>query len=391
MEIFCFSIAVFLADHDGKNYGARFDNGTFTGAINSLVNRKIDFAAVAFFIKDYETRDFEFTTSIFQDSLCAVVKPPAQIPPSLMPLIIFHPDIWICLAVSFVLCFCFLSFLKFSREFGRKDDRDRFYFRTAVLNMASHAARSNLFFQYAQIFIDTSILMAGAPFRRFSKSSSDRFIFASLSVISLNFVSVFQSGLSTAYTKPSFFQSIDTLKQLDESGMNIIIKYPAMMQDLFPPDSSPLFKSLNHKMKLIEKYLSTSNITYDLQSIGITRKENFKLSREAVVGDNYLVPECPKIYNLAYAVPAKSVFLQRINTVLLDIHCHGFFHKWFDEFSFKITLENTQLFKIKPRGGVKILTAEDLELSIIILCGGLVLSAMVFVSEILWRRTIVLF
>lgn len=141
-----------------------------------------------------------------------------------MPLIIFDLEIWICLVVCTFMCFIVMSFLKFAHEFAREDEDERLCYRIESSNLALHIARSNLIIQYIQIFIDVLILMTSSPFRRFSANSSDRFVIASICIVSLNFVSVFQSGLSTAYTKPSFYTAIDTLEQLDESGKPIIIK-----------------------------------------------------------------------------------------------------------------------------------------------------------------------
>lgn len=158
-----------------------------------------------------------------------------------------------------------------------------------------------------------------------------------------------------------------------------------MMQDIFPPDSSSTFKNLNKKMSLTEIDHSTTNITHFLNAVSITRKVNFQLSRENP--NNYLVQECPKTYNLGYVTPRKSVFLNRINSVLLDIHCFGFFQKWLDIYFFKITLQNAIVFKWNSAENVKVLAIEDLGLSFFILGVGTILSLIVFIFEVMFKRT----
>jgi hypothetical protein len=211
---------------------------------------------------------------------------------------------------------------------------------------------------------------------------TNRIIIATILITSLNFVSVFQSGLATVYTHPIYYKAIDTLQELDQSGLKIIIKYPAMMQDLFPNDSSETYKSLNTKMKLMtfDHDINTTQITYDMNAVSVTRKLNFQLSRENL--NNHLVTECPKIYNLGYATARKSVYLERINEILLDIHCFGLFQKWLDEFVFRISLENAKATRDWRKKPSKTLTLLDLQLSFYILIGGLVISNLVLFVEI---------
>lgn len=49
-------------------------DGTFNGALGDLITHKADFFMNAAFIKDYETRELEFTTAIDDDKLCIVVQ-----------------------------------------------------------------------------------------------------------------------------------------------------------------------------------------------------------------------------------------------------------------------------------------------------------------------------
>lgn len=63
-----------LVPNDGTKFGYRNPNGSLTGALKNVQSRKSDIAFVGFFIKDYETRDVEFTSPIYSDELCIVVK-----------------------------------------------------------------------------------------------------------------------------------------------------------------------------------------------------------------------------------------------------------------------------------------------------------------------------
>lgn len=78
-----------LIKNDGSKFGFKNSNGTFNGALKSFQMRRAAIAFVTFFIKDYETRSIEFSTSVYSDDLCLLVKKAGRIPQFLVPLIIF--------------------------------------------------------------------------------------------------------------------------------------------------------------------------------------------------------------------------------------------------------------------------------------------------------------
>lgn len=59
-----------------KQHTAYFqlDNGTFTGGLEEALKGRSAFLVNGYFIKDYETRDLEFSTAIGEDKLCVIVR-----------------------------------------------------------------------------------------------------------------------------------------------------------------------------------------------------------------------------------------------------------------------------------------------------------------------------
>lgn len=49
-------------------------NGFYTGALGDLLYQRTEFIMNAFFIKDYETRDLQFTSAVYGDEMCVVVR-----------------------------------------------------------------------------------------------------------------------------------------------------------------------------------------------------------------------------------------------------------------------------------------------------------------------------
>lgn len=92
--------------NDGSKFGFKSPNGTLTGALKSIAEREADVAFVTFFIKDYETKSVEFSTSLYSDDLCLIVEKAGRIPQFILPLITFEESLWIALGVSLSLGMC---------------------------------------------------------------------------------------------------------------------------------------------------------------------------------------------------------------------------------------------------------------------------------------------
>lgn len=84
-------------------FGFKTANKTFTGGLKSIQSRKGDIAFIGYFIKDYETRDIEFSSPVYSDQLCVVVKKASRIPQFILPLIIFDRTLWMFLGFETIL------------------------------------------------------------------------------------------------------------------------------------------------------------------------------------------------------------------------------------------------------------------------------------------------
>lgn len=233
--------------------------------------------------------------------------------------------------------------------------------------------------QYVQIFVDFYMLLLSSPMRRLPRAPSERIFVGTVCILSLNIVSLFQSSLATVFIKPVYYKNIDSLQQFAETGQRILIKYPAMLTDLFPEDSSNLFRTLNARMVLIAKpELTSQNITSSMNMASVTRKISARLSNEENVV--HLVPECPRSYNLAYMLSKNSVYLERVNAIILDTQQFGLINKWTEEMNFRAKLDGMK--KYPPvTGRARVLNINDIQLACIILSAGCFISLIVFVLE----------
>lgn len=194
---------------------------------------------------------------------------------------------------------------------------------------------------------------------------------------------MFQSSLATVFIKPIYYKNIETLQQFEEANQKILIKYPAMMTDLFPEDSSDLFRELHSRMVLITRADLSALDIFDMGMSSVTRKATSKLSKEDSLV--HIVSECPKIYNLAYLLSKDSVFLETINSLILDIVQFGFINKWIDDTYFTVKLENIKL-ETPISLHARVLTVNDMQLAFSILVFGVGASFVSLIIEIIVER-----
>lgn len=179
------------------------------------------------FQQDYDTRACEFAYPLYTDELCVVVKKAARIPSELLPLIIFDEYLWLTLAIAGIAIGIIWSAIRhLNNVLKRPQDLSRrvnFYMES--FNFTLHRAKQTEWQQCSQVVIDTWLLFLSVPMRRFPRMQNERLLVAAVSLVSMIFVSMYQSGLATVFLKPLYFKDIMTLAQLDSSGQIIQVKY----------------------------------------------------------------------------------------------------------------------------------------------------------------------
>lgn len=255
--------------------------------------------------------------------------------------------------------------------------------RRILFNLPSHLVRMSVVIQCSQIIIDTLILVLNAPLRRFPRIQSERIYTATICLLSLNIISVFQSGLATCYVKPMFYRNIQTLSELAATDKKIIVKYPAMMTDTFPANTSALYHTLNKRMFLMPNTsLTAYEIIYRMNMAGITRKITLKIQREDKF--SHLIPECPRSYLLSYIVPKHWIFADTLNDIILNLLQAGIINKWIDDVNHRIQLESMGL---QTSGSQhRPLHIDDLMLSIMILGVGFTFGSFLIVIELYAKK-----
>ncbi|XP_052899798.1 uncharacterized protein LOC128306358 isoform X2 [Anopheles moucheti] len=396
-DVFCrvLNATVVHVPADKDLFGDRLPNGSFSGALGRLVRREVDIVFTGFFIKDYATRDIDFTAGLYSDAVCCLVKKASRIPEALLPLYIFPGDIWALLCLLGLCCSCVWCVLRWCVRVVQPAAAASLWsrrHRLAVLFNHSRTIRlAGPGRQTLQLYIDTFILLVSAPYQRFTRSGVERLFLSGLLLVSLVFVSLYQSGLAAVFVNPVYYPDIGTLQQLDASGMRIPVKYRGFIDDVFAVNYSRLMDSLRARMQHLPVKESMLTRVARLGTIAtVTRKTTLALDNAIYMTTRqlHMIPECPRTYNLAYVMPHRSVFGEQFNKVLLRMVGGGLIEHWIDEARYGWTLKDWHLVQGMMESSFKVLTVLDMQFAFYVLLIGLSLSVGTIGAEVVhFRRT----
>lgn len=292
-------------------------------------------------------------------------KPP--LPTSITPLISFPTFLWIFIAI-----FCVsVAFL---------------YRKIRFLSNNLNNFKSDV--SYFKILIDTVLYVFNSPVLRHCMVclDSERVYIFTLSVMGLILSTLFQSYLNTnMVTQASWEKDINTLDQLAQSNLPIEIRYVAIMEDLFPENTSRTFDLLRQHMVLVKYDQFALNRLYEHGSFSLPLRRSLvhlDFSEWFFSGKLYLVPQCPKNYLLAYPIMKNSIFLERFNVVLLRLLEGGMIRQWTNEIYRNHTIMETLSHKAHLINEVTILTMPDLQFPFYTLIFGINLSTLIVIFEI---------
>ncbi|XP_053699343.1 uncharacterized protein LOC128746319 [Sabethes cyaneus] len=373
---------------DKNNFGSLLPNGTFDGVIGRLMRHKSDVSFVGFFIKDYFSREIEFTSGVYTDELCCLVKKASRVPEYLLPITIFPPDLWGLLFLMGIVCSIVWIFLRTGIRMRAKTRLERYHL-AELFNLTNTTRDAPLYRKMFQIGVDTYILLVSAPYRRFTRSGTERLFLFGFLLVSLIFVSMFQSGLSSIFVNPVYYKDITSLHQLDAAGIRIPVKYAGFMDDVFPANYSPMMESLRSKLVLqptSQSLLSIVSKTTHLATV--TRRATLGLDNAIYVSTKqlFMIPECPRLYNLAYVVGYHSVLLEQVNAVLLSMLNGGLINHWIAQMNYNVTLHHWEQIRNSQSSDFKVLTVIDMQFPFYLLVIGLIVSTAAFVAELIYFK-----
>uniref|UniRef100_A0A182N1F5 Ionotropic glutamate receptor C-terminal domain-containing protein n=1 Tax=Anopheles dirus TaxID=7168 RepID=A0A182N1F5_9DIPT len=287
------------------NFGFKMANGTFTGVLGRLTSRDSWLSMNVYFLKDYETRDLQFS---------------AGIPDWMLIFRCFTPTLWIvvwCTVVLVSLCYVALT---------------RCVAHTATGRQETLAPPPDVGALVGQI---VGALLT-APTDGISRTTGHQKLFVAFGLIwGLTITGAFQGSLVDVYTTPTSMRNLDTLPELDASGLTITVNAPALIVDVFGTERpGTTLGNLKQRLVIEENPVHPAALAVLAgHTAGLIRNQDFvRLSTKYLAADGtarlHRLRQCPRSYTLAYLYPRGSPLYRAANGLVLRLLQHGLYAKW---------------------------------------------------------------
>lgn len=358
--------AIAMGPRDGKEFGFMFpNNGTFTGSIGDILYDRADISLNSRFVKLYGTNDIEFTLPVGFDNLCVIVPKAKRLPKWLAFFRVFNSHVKFALVCVYVGCSITSRILQKMHSHFKRVRKDSSLFNT---------------------FIEMLPPFLSLPLIRMPSFSYQKVFVMTCFVFGMIIASIFQGRLVTVLSKPDYYPDINTLEELDASGLVIGTGSPNLIEDTFSTEESSLIKHLRNKIKYYNLSSSVMSYVAKQQNMSaLNRLSNAIHSLHHFHNSDgtfqlHIVKECPRTYSLAYIIPKGSPFLSRINNIIAQFVESGIIDKWNEDTRFNMTA--FQRCKYSSNDSPKVFSLEDLQMPFLILVCGLFGSAITFFVEL---------
>ncbi|XP_033171055.1 uncharacterized protein LOC117148005 [Drosophila mauritiana] len=371
------NFTMLLQQPEKDYFGERYANGSYNGAIGSIINDGLDICLTGFFVKDYLVQQYmDFTVAVYDDELCIYVPKASRIPQSILPIFAVGYDIWLGFVLTAFACALIWLTLR-------------------VINLKLRIVslgNQHILGQALGIVVDTWVVWVRLNLSHLPASYAERMFIGTLCLVSVIFGAIFESSLATVYIHPLYYRDINTMQELDESGLKVVYKYSSMADDLFFSETSPLFASLNNKLTWNRDLRADviDEVARFRNKAGVSRYTSLILesSRFTLLNKIWVVPECPKYYTISYVMPRDSPWEDAVNALLLRFLNAGLIVKWIqDEKSWvDIKMRSSILQADAESELVRVLTIGDLQLAFYVVIGGNLLAFLGFLVEHFRRK-----
>jgi hypothetical protein len=203
-------------------------------------------------------------------------------------------------------------------------------------------------------------------------------------VFSIIILGVFQGSLFKNYTTTTYYADIDTLEELDQSGLPV-----AMTVWRFMKADSDLMRRLQNKT--IRKYQdSIDSVAYQRNIAMCETKSYLQFLMKTKYVDNdgspllHVVDECLTTFLMGNLMPKGSAFLTVFNNVITKVTEAGLTVKWDNDIVDSLTVE--QMINLsRNRTTTKPFTLYDVQSAFYVIILGYISSILLFLYEILYK------
>ncbi|XP_075144773.1 uncharacterized protein LOC142219894 [Haematobia irritans] len=364
-----------LLDPDPDYFGERLPNGSYNGAIGGIIDNTVDICLTGFFVKDYFTRDISFSVAMYEDQLCIYTRKAQRVPDYLLPIFAVHYNVWIgFIVIAFFLSvvWALLRFLILFLKIHRHDT-------------LSHHLRKPFKIQYIRILIDTWVAWVRVSLNEYPVFHSEKVLVVSLCLVSVIFGAIFECSLASSHIEPLYFKDINTLQELNNTGLPIFYRHASMKDDLFVGETSLLFASLNAKTihKPDRKYNILEEIVDKGLTTGVNRFNSLMLeSLDLIISKRiWIIPEFPKRYSISYVWHHGAPWEETLNEMLLKFSQAGIIVKFERDMKIETEINLIKREILERDVTFRILTVRDLQLAFYVVTIGNMMALITWILE----------
>ncbi|XP_050450325.1 uncharacterized protein LOC126850903 isoform X2 [Cataglyphis hispanica] len=356
---------------DNKLFGHQLSNGTYVGAIGDVVNGRTDICFESFFIKKYSNNieeDINFSVYMDFDRICVIVPKATKIPKGLRLYYFFPRSVWICSILTQIFVYLMWYFLQI---FIPR--------RTGKINVWKMI--------YRLILLDV-----GCP-QKLPNTNAERILLSGILLANITMTGFFSGILYNSFAHDMYYPDINTLRELDASGL-VIALASISLTDLFDDDnSSTVMRNLRSKLRYGEN--AVVNAAYYRNGSGFAKENYFPaFSAQFVDVDGgpllHLVKECPGAFFLSYLLPKNSILQEGINEWISRLNQGGLTLLWskqnIESIKKELTKRTTLTTNEKQMSDFVPFNLSDVQSSFYMLLTGQLISAIIFFHEKGWLK-----
>ncbi|KAJ6646223.1 hypothetical protein Bhyg_01434 [Pseudolycoriella hygida] len=186
------------------SYGALLSDNSFSGSMGDILYRYADASFNGRFIIDYGSNEIEFLHPVFADKFCVIAPSALQIPGWMAIFRCYSAEVWVGILMTVFICTGYWHFIrkaeiKLNGKFGVG--------KSFKINIA---------------FTDMVMLITGGPIHSKPFRVLERIFIGSCLIFNIIIAGTFQGSLTTSFSTTAYEPEIDTLEQLDRSGLPIV-------------------------------------------------------------------------------------------------------------------------------------------------------------------------
>jgi hypothetical protein len=348
-----------------------FSDGRLTGPLRYIANGDVDFAMNSAFMKVFHSVDIEYVTPVTHfGKICVLVPRAPRIPVWVSLFRSFSVTLWATLIGTYIVSTIFWHVLKKHSFLFTCQSQRGIHWTTSLTDVLN-------------IFLPTCFVKILS-----FNTQCERIFIASCMFSSIVITCAWQGALFNNIKNPIYYKDIDTLEELDESGLPIFTMEETL-NDIFDLIDTPTTRRLSkrfkvtnfpHSIDLIQQVADHRNFSLLLSLIEIeTLLDTYPINTRLL----HCVQECPMIYFSSYMVPKGSPYLKDINTIVGRLLEAGLIRKWYYDAIYEIYLPVRMLY---ASSGIedfkeKQFSLSDLLIAFMILIFGIGLSGLVLLME----------